>query len=288
MVKHLLHKLTLLEQTHPKFDRLSLVQNIKQQILVLNIDQHLLPLIHRHTSSVPLPSPLPVSSTANPGLTDLDAALYGAVAAVVSTPEYLDLQKELLHNVQDAVEQLIEDIQHMDDSTRPSRVVGSPWDRLQQNTESQFPFKSDENNSNQQPAQPQPNSNSKSTTTDNKGNDKSPDEDDDNDDDDDLDRFSQFSFNTLPPYEKIPSICQDMKRENEDPIRQSAYTAIMEFSPGDLLHSECWQTLQASITAALDDPLLELRASYFGLLWRLYRDAAPGQTGELYLCLLQH
>ncbi len=107
-------------------------------------------------------------------------------------------------------------------------------------------------------------------------------------DDDDIDRFSQFSFNTLPPYEKIPSICCDMALSNTDTVRRSAVDAISEFPAGDLLHSEFWPDLRTAVIAALADPIPDIRSAYLGLLWRLYRDAAPVQTGEVYLCLLTH
>ena len=105
---------------------------------------------------------------------------------------------------------------------------------------------------------------------------------------DSLDRFSQFSFGTLPEYDKIPGICENMNTSRPEANRRAAASDITEFSPGDLLHSEFWPQIRAAIISALNDPIPELKRRYLNLVWKLYRDAAPVQTGEIYMCLITH
>ena len=279
MVKHLLGQLNLLEQTKPKFHQMHLIQEIKRTLgtqVSKYIDEQLVALVHTHVNSLPL-----LASNSNDSVMDLDVAFYNAVAAVTSTAGYLEIQQEWLQNVRNSVEQLVTEL----NAWNHNGVDCVPWDRLQEYINTQSDKQNDK-----QIQKDRDNRDNKDTTKGNnkdtiKGNNKGNNNDNNTDD---FDRFSQFSFNTLPPYEKLPSICQHMTLNNNDQVRTTAYDSLLEFSPGDLLHSECWRSVQESITEALGDPIAELRSSYFGLLWRLYRDAEPVQTGELYMCLLQH
>ena len=279
MVKHLLGQLNLLEQTKPKFHQMHLIQEIKRTLgtqVSKYIDEQLVALVQTHVNSLPL-----LASNSNDSVMDLDVAFYNAVAAVTSTAGYLEIQQEWLQNVRNSVEQLVTEL----NAWNHNGVDCVPWDRLQEYINTQSDKQNDK-----QIQKDRDNRDNKDTTKGNnkdtiKGNNKGNNNDNNTDD---FDRFSQFSFNTLPPYEKLPSICQHMTLNNNDQVRTTAYDSLLEFSPGDLLHSECWRSVQESITEALGDPIAELRSSYFGLLWRLYRDAEPVQTGELYMCLLQH
>jgi hypothetical protein len=251
MIKQLLGRLNLLEQTNPKFHQFELVKDIKERIVCGEVSK----LIDLQLFS--LVQDVSVLSSDSKE-TDLDATFYKAVAALTTTLEFVNVEKELLQNVRTSVQQLIDNLKAVN-----NQGDATPWDWLKEYTKVNLTSQSGENN--------QKNSNEKNNKK---------------EEEEDLDRLSQFSFNTLPPYEKLPSICQDMKLSNDENIRTGACNSLSEFSPGDLLHSECWQTFRESMTEALNDPILH--GFYIRLLWRLYRDAAPVQTGELYICLLEH
>ena len=242
---------------------------------------------------------------------DLDAQFSSAVAFILSSPEYQALQQNLIKEVQGAVDELKDRMMRLKsqrDENRNSMEVEmdeeyEPWDDLARVATRNSEYVRDDDGGGTVRAIPDesgadgvtasPSSVPRMLSSKVEVVQKGHGVDDgggslDGDDSGSLDRFSQVSFGTLPQYEKIPQICEDMHVAQPESKRRAAAIAIGEFPAGDLLHSEFWPNIRKGITSALHDPIDELKGVYMTLLWKLYRDAAPVQTGEVYMCLLTH
>ena len=79
-----------------------------------------------------------------------------------------------------------------------------------------------------------------------------------------------------------------MSTSNSLDIRNRAWNSLNEFAPGDLLHTQFWPMLKGGILCGLADPDLPLQSNYINLIQKLYKEAPPVFTGEIYLCLLSH
>ena len=99
---------------------------------------------------------------------------------------------------------------------------------------------------------------------------------------------SHFSFSRLPAYDTIPKISKDMYTSNPLDTRLKAWDSINEFSPGDLLHTQFWPVFKEGLLHGLIDPDSTLQNNYITLIQKLYKEAPPVLTGEIYLCLLSH
>ena len=99
---------------------------------------------------------------------------------------------------------------------------------------------------------------------------------------------SHISFSRLPAYDTIPKISKDMYTSNPLDTRLQAWDSINEFSPGDLLHTQFWPVFKEGLLHGLIDPDSTLQNNYITLIQKLYKEAPPVLTGEIYLCLLSH
>ena len=79
-----------------------------------------------------------------------------------------------------------------------------------------------------------------------------------------------------------------MYTSNPLDTRLKAWDSINEFSPGDLLHTQFWPVFKEGLLHGLIDPDSTLQNNYITLIQKLYKEAPPVLTGEIYLCLLSH
>mmetsp|Transcript_14530 Transcript_14530/g.24027 ORF Transcript_14530/g.24027 Transcript_14530/m.24027 type:complete len:1252 (+) Transcript_14530:330-4085(+) len=90
------------------------------------------------------------------------------------------------------------------------------------------------------------------------------------------------------PYDEISSACQQLSSNFAPATRTVAMQALFSFSPGDILCSEHWPMVLASLQFALSDTILRNARLSAELHGRLFRAASPVQTGEVYMNIVSY
>jgi hypothetical protein len=102
------------------------------------------------------------------------------------------------------------------------------------------------------------------------------------------DFFSMLNFDACPPYEELPNITESMGRAHAGADRLAALSSLKEFSILDLLYSEHWKSIRAALQMSLSDPMPAIRRESLQLLWSMFQQATPVQTGEIYISIVAH